>query len=106
MDRVHHTVHKSPNFRSQETPCAKDTKNDRKTVRIHENLLSYLRRISHKKFIFSGDYLEFQAFKVNYTHNTRDLETAVEKFEYLYSIVTGDAEKLCKKFCSHSNPDK
>ena len=29
----------------------------------------------------------------------------MEKFEYLYSIVTGEAEKLCKKFCSHSDPD-
>ena len=42
---------------------------------------------------------------MNYTHNTRDVETAVKKIEYLYSIVTGDAEKPYKKVCSHSNPD-
>ena len=90
---------------TKETPRAKDTRNDEKTARIYKNLLSYLRRGSRKKFTFSGDPLKFQAFKVNYTYNTHDLETAVEKFEYLYSIVTGDAEKLCKKFCSHSNPD-
>ena len=29
----------------------------------------------------------------------------MKQFEYLYSIVTGDAEKLCKKSCSHSDED-
>ena len=81
------------------------TGSDNKTAKIHLFLLTYLSRGSHKKFTFSGDPLEFQVSKMNYTHNTRDVETAVEKFEYLYSIVTGDAEKLCKKFCSHSDPD-